>query len=1184
MRATDRTYPQSNWQGSLVVGMSGGLRGLAALCLGSTILSAVCGQTILHAAEPPHHKLSRAAPPSKPKARAQLPADFRRELSAALKQGELGLIAQVYDSTYRQPELRNAVIRHVLELAPGLTRDVTTAADLGVLTSGQPMMLAPNAAQVLATRAASASGLGVTSYQNAAMAVNNNSPNLPSPLPSTNDQTWNLNLIGAPIAYGRGFTGAGVNVTVADTGFDTTNAALSNKLLLNLGRNYISQNGVYDPANVSPLSATDIHGSHVAGIVGAQKFDNVDMHGVAYDASIIPLRVLTDANSTLAPDIADASASALNYFATLTGTMVYNASYGPNYGTVRGLTQWTVGNIDAESEAAFNALRAGKIIVAANGNDRANNPIAARNPSGLALLPFYNPAHSGLGVYDDQGQGLDGTPAQQQNGQIVAVMSVGITKAPAWYSNLCGVTASWCVAAPGGDHLTGPEVYSTIPNNTYGFESGTSMAAPTVSGAIAVLIQANPTYNAQDLSHLLFSTTEDLGAAGVDAVFGYGLIRLDRATDGPTTLVANADVAVAANSTTYWSRLLQTQGDFTKSGDGILSISGRTNAGGNVFAALGTLAVDGTLSMTTGNRLNVAQPATLAGFGTVVGDTVIAGTLSPGKMANIGDLISNNAVAPGTVLAGNSVGSLTFNGNVTLTSTANTRIDVDGTLNVPGGPGTYDRIYVTGAGNVFWAAGTVTPVLRGSVGTVSNYTPSIGTKLAFVQAQNGASTGGSFAALVQPTSGLPTNGRFDVIYGSTALTLAVTPASFAQFAGSDATAPSGTAQRIAAILDNQRPAAGVMPGTSKALFDALYNSDSREKFGKALSQLGGPGQPAVSSAPLQAFSGFLGAIGDRQDALGLGAEQGLNGTSQSFALSYAGRNVMSAETASAMNAFASIGAAQRVETGWSVWGQGFGRSSRVGDSGELSGSKAVSGGFTVGADRSFANNLIAGGAFGYARTTATSTDIRGTSDTYAGAAYASWTPGAAVVDFRIAAGPSQISTTRQIILTNTALQGSTNGIGVGTSLEAGYRFSVAPNVVLKPFAGINWQGFRRDAYSESQLPFGLVYATQTYDKLTTTAGIALSARISTLEGATLMPELKLGWGHDLRDTTLVSTAALLDESFLVDAARPGRDAALVALKMSGWRSENFRLFAAYNGEFRSNAESHQLSAGARFAW
>ena len=201
-----------------------------------------------------------------------------------------------------------------------------------------------------------------------------------------------------------------------------------------------------------------------------------------------------------------------------------------------------------------------------------------------------------------------------------------------------------------------------------------------------------------------------------------------------------------------------------------------------MFAQLGTLAVDGTLTVTAGHRLDVAQPATLAGFGTVNGNTVVAGTLSPGKMANIGDLVANNVVAAGTVLTGNSVGELTFNGNVTLTSTANTRIDIDGTLIVPGGPGTYDKIYVSGAGNVFYAAGTLTPVLRGSVGTVSNYTPALGTDFAIVQAQNGASTAGSFSALVQPTSGLPANGRFDLLYNPTALTLVVTPASFSALA------------------------------------------------------------------------------------------------------------------------------------------------------------------------------------------------------------------------------------------------------------------------------------------------------------------------------------------------------------------------------------------------------------------
>lgn len=1151
-------------------------RRLSTLLLCTTFLVGVPLSTPLQAAE----FTAKAKSVSKP----ALPVDLQAKFAAALRQGERELIAQVYDATYRYPGLRDAIVQNSGGLSPKVSRDVTTAADLGVLTSGQRMVLAPNAAQVMATRTASASGLTATSYQNVAMATNT-SPNLPTTLPSTQLQTWNLDLIGAQHAYDRGYTGAGVTVTVADSGFDVTNAALITKLRTDLGKNYVVRDGgEFVATELTPETTpakVDIHGSHVAGIVAGAKFDNVDAHGVAYDANIIPLRAITEKGYSAFGD-ADPTVSALNYFASLPGTTVYNASYGPSFDTT-GLTKWTVANVSDEAAAALKALKAGKIIVAANGNDRGDNPIAARNPSGLALMPFYNPAHSQLGVYDDQGQQLNETALQSQKGQIVAVMSVGITKEAAWYSNFCGVTASWCVAAPGGDNQTGAQIYSSVPTNTYGFAQGTSMAAPTVSGAIAVLIQANPSYNAQDLVHLLFSTTEDLGQAGVDAVFGYGLIRLDRATDGPTTLAAGATVSVAANDTTYWSQLLNTDGGFTKTGDGILSVSGRTNAAGNVLAQLGTLAVDGTLTVASGSRLDIAQPATLAGFGTVVGNTVIAGTLSPGKMANVSDLVANNVVAAGTVLNGNSVGSLTFNGNVTLTSTATTRIDIDGSLIVPGGPGTYDKIYVTGAGNVFYAAGTLTPVLRGSVGTVSNYTPAIGTEFAFVQAVNGASTTGTFANLVQPTDGLPTNGRFDLIYKPTSITLVVTPVSFGTIVSTDRL--TSTSRSVARIVDTERVASGVMPSSSeKGLYDALYGLDTEAQLDKALDQLGGPGQPAIASASLQAFAGFLGAIGDRQGTLAFGGEQGQNGTAQAFALSYDGRNMMNAEANSAMNAFASAVPAERVQSGWSVWGQGFGRNSRVGDSGDLSGSKATSAGFTVGLDRWFSNSVIAGGAFGYARTTATATDIKGTSDTYAGAAYASWMPGAAVFDVRVAAGPSQMTSTRQIVLSSSALQGSGNGIGVGTSIEAGYRFALTPDVTLKPFAGLSYQVLRRDGYSESQQPIGLTYAAQTYDKLTSSVGAALSARVRVLDGTTLMPELKVGWGYDLRDTTLVSQAALLDEAFLVDAAAPGRHAALVGAKVSGWRTDSFRLYAAYNGEYRSNATSHQVSAGARFSW
>lgn len=830
---------------------------------------------------------------------------------------------------------------------------------------------------------------------------------------------------------------------------------------------------------------------------------------------------------------------------------------------------WSVDRGDLDQAIAVQgALAADKIIVAAAGNDRDDHPVAGKNPSGIALLPFVRPEHANTNVYDDDGQGFNFSSLLDQRGLIISVMSVGRTKAPAYYSNYCGVTASWCVAAPGGDQkLSADGGESTVPVGQYDVLQGTSMAAPVVTGAIAVLIDAYPGYTARDLAQVLFSTTEDLGLPGVDAIYGHGLIRLDRATDGPASpVVAGHTETVAADTTIYWSQPVTTLGAFSKAGDGVLTIAGRTTAPGDVSVNAGTLAIDGTLSVTgSGHALIVNQPGALAGMGTVNGDAVIAGLLSPGKMANVADLLANGSITNASQVVGNSAGTLTFNGNVALTATATTRIDIDGWYAVPGGPGTFDKIVVTGAGHTFTANGTLTPVLRDSVGTPSDYTPAIGARFDFVQAVNGAQAKGAFTALTQPADGLAANSRLDLIDAPTAITLHVTPASFGAAAnshGGDTVEGS-----IAGILDGTRPAAGALPSArSKPLFDALYALDSDAQYGTAMRQLGGPGLPAVSSASMNAMQGFLGSLSDRQGALSGGGGDVQAATSQSVSFAYAGR-VMSAEASRAEAAFASLTPVTPSSDGWGVWGQGFGRWSSVGDNGGLLGATSRSGGFTIGADRLLAPDLTGGVAFGFARTSSTATGTRSTADSYTGAVYATWTPGAAVIDLRAAAGPSRIQTSRDLILTPVPVTGNVSGFGGGVSIETGYRIP-AGAITLKPFVGLAWQGFRRDGYVETQQPFGSAFPAQYFEKITTTLGVAASVQRRLENGITLMPEVKLGWGHDWRDSTLVTQAALLDQPFTVNGARPGRDAALVGMKFVGWAQDNFRLFAAYNGEYR----------------
>ena len=1018
----------------------------------------------------------------------------------------------------------------------------------------------------------------------------------PDNMPPAADQTWHLTMIGADAAYSRGYTGAGVVVTVGDTGFDIYHPSLAGKLDLSRALTTLQVYGEDgNIRNVDIQGPSDGHGSHVAGIIAGRNDPSLSAsHGVAYDATIVPIRTIFDEEASKAGRVRyivnSPLTDALNYFTSLSDSWIYSASYGPAIDPkTPPLNIWPVSPYSAdEAHAAYEAVAAGKIIVVANGNDRGRHKVAGLNPNGMALYPFIRPEHEQTGVYYDFGAGLDYSSLLGQSGLIIGVMSVGRDKTPAYYSNFCGVAASWCVAAPGGDQSSGREggVFSTVPRSLYDFYQGTSMATPVVSGAIAVLMSAYPGYTTSDIARLLFSTTEDLGAAGIDLVYGQGLIRLDRAIDGPTTLAAGHTETVAADTTTYWSQPVAASGGFTKAGDGILTIAGRTTAPGDVTVASGTLAVDGTLSVSgTNHALLVQQPGTLAGMGVIQGNSLIAGTLSPGKMANVQDQIANGIISSASEISGNSAGMLTFQGNVTLAATATTQIDIDGQYLVPGGPNTYDRIQVSGTGHSFAANGTLTPVLTGTVGTPSHYIPPIGSHFGFIEAVDGAQVTGSFASLTQPASGLPGNSRLDLVYSPTLVTLNVTPASFANL--SDATAnralPEGA---VAAILDGVRTAPGVVPaGPAKSLFDALYGLNSESDYATTLRQLGAPGIPAVTSAAMSAIQGFVGSIADRQDALNGGLGDVQTATSQSIAFAYAGSSTTtSAETSAARAAFASLAPAAEPEpTGWSVWAQGFGRWSSVNDSGGLSGSVSRSGGFAVGADRALSADLSGGLAVGFARTSSTATGTSATSDSYTGALYATWTPGAAVIDMRAAMGQSRIQTTRELLLLPTPVHGSADGFGGNVAVEAGYRIPLGL-ATLKPFVGASWQGFWRDGYSETPQPFGLVFPSRYFEKVMTTVGAAVTTQRQFANGFILSPEVKLGYGHDWRDTTLVTEAALLDQPFLIEGAKPGRDAALVGLKLAGWTRDNFRLFVAYNGEFRSNATSHQFSGGARLTW
>lgn len=298
-----------------------------------------------------------------------------------------------------------------------------------------------------------------------------------------------LVLINAQAANGLGFTGKGVIVGVLDSGLDAAHPDLAANLA------DIS----YDANIPGPVVRDyDMHGTHVAGIIAAAR-NGIGLQGVAYDAKIAMLVPQSGADDDeAAADAAIASVYARALDATV---RIFNNSWGFDYytGTPEGRAR--LDTVMRGQVAVFRrAVALDSVIVFSTGNELQSQP------NTQAGLPHYFP---------------------ELQANWLAVTAVSRTGEPVDYANHCGLAAQWCLAAPGG--AGGDEgIVSTVPlaQGGYDFSSGTSMAAPHVTGAVAVAREMFPTASGAELARFVLVTATDIGAAGVDSVYGWGLLNM----------------------------------------------------------------------------------------------------------------------------------------------------------------------------------------------------------------------------------------------------------------------------------------------------------------------------------------------------------------------------------------------------------------------------------------------------------------------------------------------------------------------------------------------------------------------------------------------------------------------------------------------------------------------------------
>lgn len=336
----------------------------------------------------------------------------------------------------------------------------------------------------------------------------------------------------------------------------------------------------YDPVSAC-YAVDDIanHGLHVAGTIGAGGSPGANASGVDWTVKIRPVRALGIDGSGYDFDIAQAVLYAAGLPAAGQNGQLVTA---PNRAPIINMSLGGPGSDTTLQRAVAAAIGAGSVIIAAAGNTPSTQPSFPASYPGVIAVGALGP-----------------------DGNLASYTSSG---------------ADLSLVAPGGDFrfddLTNPYtagtsgVLSTTWDFTtgtpsYAFYTGTSMAAPHVSGVAALVLAQNPGLSGSALAARLLSTARDLGPSGFDQRYGYGLVdayaavtgqqpvtrTFVRAIDSGTGVVVKQVQAAADGSFTltllppgsYYVVAGQDEG-----GDGLLGFPGRRMgwAGGTQPAAI----------------------------------------------------------------------------------------------------------------------------------------------------------------------------------------------------------------------------------------------------------------------------------------------------------------------------------------------------------------------------------------------------------------------------------------------------------------------------------------------------------------------------------------------------------------------------------------------------------------------
>ena len=351
-------------------------------------------------------------------------------------------------------------------------------------------------------------------------------------------------------AWDLGFTGKDVNIAMVDTGVDNEHPGLNQKFIAGYDAvcylhtdptctagGVRETDGTYDPDDGHQ------HGTACMGMAAATGIDasgaQTDFYGSAPDADLVDVRIGTDAgagpfeNYLLAQEFYESAMNGLQWIIDNRDTAwqgADEANYGIDIISLSwGITSHEGGGSDGEdmhSRILNEAMELGVVVSVAAGNDGPDNDgLSGMGSSSLSITVGATDDQNTIDRNDDTVAGYSSRGERRDNGDGNPLNELK-PEVSAPGSNI--VQAEGCVTSSGCVNLLGG---SAEDNGYTGRGSGTSYATPSVSGILAMMIEANPDLTTAEMKEILKLTAERRGEPSNPAVdpfwnrdFGWGMV------------------------------------------------------------------------------------------------------------------------------------------------------------------------------------------------------------------------------------------------------------------------------------------------------------------------------------------------------------------------------------------------------------------------------------------------------------------------------------------------------------------------------------------------------------------------------------------------------------------------------------------------------------------------------------